>query len=528
MRLPPLLPSLQSKLIAAFVSVTVIALALAGAVFIVVRRDDQERSQLDHVAASAPQVLGDFGSFYKRTHGEDGFDAFVHDTASRHGVRVMLVTANGKIVSDSENKLIGQELNVPANAEQQPGPGDRVSYTTWSPSDGQPGAGFVLVASNVPAGVPFARAGLQADGARLVLGVPQSTIANAWQALLPGLGIAALFALPVAILLAILFARYITRPVKQLTLASRQMTSGTFDIDVPSGRRDELGELATAFETMAQHVGDSQTQMRTLVANVSHDLKTPLTSILGFARALHTGAASSDDAAHLGGIIEEEAQRLAVRLNDLLLLSELDSGKALVEQSHVDVGALTAGVARRLLGDADRQQITVHSDTPTGLIALADGPKLERAVENLVGNARKFTPAGGTITLRVFQSADLPVQIRMEVANTCEPVPPEELDQLFDRFYRRDRSRTARTPGSGLGLSIARELVQLQQGSLRADSRKGMIVFTVALPAAGAEPDLAGASAAARAEVGLKHPGPLVEAADDLDVDVLASEFIIH
>jgi signal transduction histidine kinase len=517
---------LQSKLIAAFVSLAVIALALAGAVFIVVRRDDQERSQLDHVAASAPQVLGDFSAFYKRTRGEDGFDAFVQDTAARHGVRVMLVTATGKIVSDSDSKLIGQDLKVPADAAQQPGPGDRLSYTTWTPNHGQPGAGFVLVASNVPAGVPFARAGLQADGARLVLGVPQSTIANAWRALLPGLGLAALIALPVAILLAILFARYITRPVKQLTLASRQMAGGTFDIDVPSGRRDELGELASAFETMAQHVGSSQTQMRTLVANVSHDLKTPLTSILGFARALHTGAASNADSARLGGIIEEEAQRLSVRLNDLLLLSELDSGKALVDQSHIDLGALTAGIGRRLLAGAESQRITVDTDTPTGLIAAADGPKLERAVENLVDNARKFTPPGGTISLRTFARRGSAQYLCIEVANSCEPVPQEELDHLFDRFYRRDRSRTARTPGSGLGLSIARELVQLQKGSLTAENRAGMLVFTVTLPAVLPGPELPGPAAVG--EVGLQHPRPLVEPADDLDVDVLGPEFIVH
>ena len=497
--------SLQAKLIVAFVSVVSVALVLAAAVFIVVRRDDQEQREVDKVAAAAPEVLGEYRSYLRITRTSDGSEpsvaGFVHQSAARHSIRIMVVDGTNQITADSANggdSLIGKVLPLPeagkANTTGTPGVvtkniggGIDRGYLVWSPERGQVGDGLVLVSSDLspftlPPGVGI---GLVPNDGRLVLAVPQSTIANAWLSLLPGLGLAALIALPVAVLLAIFLARYITRPVHQLTLASQQMAAGTFDVNVPRGRQDELGQLAEAFADMAERVGGTHTQMRTLVANVSHDLKTPLTSILGFARALHTGAAPPEDVARIGGIIEEEAGRLATRLNDLLLLSELDSGKAMVSLDDVDISSLVENVAQRVLPPEEQRPYRVALELDGSLLARADAAKLERAVENLIDNARKFTPEGGTITIRTEAGADISRPALIEVANTSDAVPDEELAMLFDRFYRRDRARSARTPGSGLGLAIARDLVTLQHGTLTASARDGALVFTLALPAAG-------------------------------------------
>jgi signal transduction histidine kinase len=485
-----LFSSLQSKLIVAFVAVVVVALGLAGSVFIVLRRDDQEERALDHVAASAPEVLGEYAGLIRRSRGDvstEALDTFVHDAASQHDVRVLLVGPDGRITSDSGATLTGKTLTLPDAPAPRPqdGPGPLArgrNYVTWEPGSGTPGAGLVLVSSSLPTiQFPPGRTEAAADG-RLVLAVSNSTITNAWLSLLPGLGVAALIALPVAVLLAILLARYITRPLQQLTVASRQMASGTFDIDVPTGRRDELGDLAEAFAAMAERVGSGHAQMRTLVANVSHDLKTPLTSILGFGRALHTGAVPSEDAARIGGIIEEEAERLSARLNDLLLLSELDAGKALVDESDIDLSALVRGVIERVLPDDGQRPFTQSLDLADGVIACADAGKLERAIENLLDNARKFTPPGGTVALRTYAEPGANRAV-LTIANSCEPIADDELARLFDRFYRRDRTRSARTNGSGLGLAIARDLVRLQHGDLTAASDGEMLTLTLALPA---------------------------------------------
>jgi signal transduction histidine kinase len=499
-----LFSSLQSKLILAFVSVVSVALVLAATVFIVVRRDDQEQREVDKVAAAAPEVLGEYRDYLRFARNPDGSEpstaGFVRESAAKHAIRIMLIDGTNQITADSANagdSLLGKVLTFPVGAGNdvstgppgfpvaRPGAGDR-GYLVWSPDSGQVGDGLVLVSSalsplNVPAG---GRVGPVTSDGRLVLAVPQSTISKAWVSLLPGLGLAALIALPVAVLLALLLARYITRPIHELTVASQQMAAGTFDIRVPLGRKDELGQLAEAFAEMAERVGGAHTQMRTLVANVSHDLKTPLTSILGFARALHTSAAPPEDVARIGGIIEEEALRLSTRLNDLLLLSELDSGKAMVSLGAVDISALVEGAAERLLPAGPERQFSVELELDGSLLAHADGMKLERAVENLLDNARKFTPAGGSIRLRTASAAGGEDTATIEIANTCDEVPDEEMGMLFDRFYRRDRARSARTPGSGLGLAIARDLVRLQGGTMTAASRDGFIVFTIALPAA--------------------------------------------
>jgi signal transduction histidine kinase len=482
-----LFTSLQGKLIVAFVSVVAVALVLSGTVLILVRHDDQEQSEIDRVAAAAPEVLGEYVGYQRRLRSDDTvaqtITEFVNDSATRHSLRVMIADRAGQVTVDSGSSLVGKTLVFPADAT--PGGGPTRGYVTWRPTTGAAGEGLVLVSSTLPTlqFSPPGRGGGAAtvddtDG-RLVLAVPNSTIARAWVSLLPGLGIAALFALPAAVLLAVLLARNITRPLEQLTIASRQMAAGAFDIDVPTGRRDEVGELTEAFSTMAERVGGAHTQMRALVANVSHDLKTPLTSILGFGRALHTGAAPADDVARIGGIIEEEAQRLSTRLNDLLLLSEIDSGKAMVESAEIDLSAMLRAIGDRLLS-ATPALAVVYELTP-GVTALADPTKLERAVENLIDNARKFTPAGGAIHLR---TRTVPDSATLEVANTCDDVAPEELAQLFERFYRRDRARSARVPGTGLGLAIARDLVRLQNGTLAAASNDGLLTFTLSLPSA--------------------------------------------
>jgi len=286
--------------------------------------------------------------------------------------------------------------------------------------------------------------------------------------------------LPFAIGSAIVIARNITRPLSKLTVAADRMAQGTFDIDVPTDRHDEVGQLSRAFSAMATNVGETHMQMRALVANVSHDMRTPLTSILGFAQALRGGAIKGEaESKHAGDVIYDEVAKLSERLNDLLLLSEIEAGQALLQREDVDVSGLVASAIERIGGVEDRG-ITLTRDLAAGVRAFADRPKLERAVENLLDNARKFTPSGGDIQVRTF--ADGAGMACVEVANTVTDVDPEDFPKLFERFYRRDPARTGRSAGSGLGLPIARDLAELHGGTLDAHLADGMIVFRIAIP----------------------------------------------
>ena len=476
--------SLQSKLIGAFVLVALTALVLAGSVFVFVRRGEQEQQELNKVTATSPLIYAAFSVLQERGAGMSLLGEFVEVAANETDVRILLVDRRqGTVEADSEDSLTGEHLTLPDELFVTR-PSRLRPYVSWEPSDGSPGSDLILVSAVSGDRLrDFRRPG--SDEFALILAVPKGTIAGAWQGLLPALLVAAAIALPVAIVLAVFVARYITRPLQQLTVASQRMAEGTFDVQVSVDRQDELGQLAQAFSTMAQRVGEAHTQMRMLVANVSHDLKTPLTSILGFAQALRDGGAEEQaEVRRMGGVIHEEASRLTARLNDLLYLSELESGQALLERDEIDVGRLLEGAIERIEPEVRRRDVRLNVDLAGSLTLSADGAKLERALENLLDNARKYTPDGGEIRVRTWQEAG---SAYIEVANTAPDVSPEELPRLFERFYRRDRARAeaGRSNGSGLGLAIARDLIELHGGALDATVREGELVFTVRLPLAG-------------------------------------------
>ena len=477
--------SLQSKLIAAFVAVALVALALAGSVFVFVRRGEQEEQALDHVIATSPAIYSEFNFLQRRGESPRVLADFVHAAADLHDVRTLLINrANGEVISDSADDLTGQRVVVPGDLREtisQPIGGQ--PYVAWHPRDDGP-AGDLILVSSVPTRIERFRSIIpnEDDGYWLVLAVPESTITRAWQGLLPGLGLAAAFAVPAAVLLAVIVARYITRPLQQLTVASRRMAEGTFDVEISVDRSDEVGQLARAFSTMVSRVGEANTQMRELVANVSHDLKTPLTSIVGFAQALRDGGGTSDaEVRRMGGVIYEEAERLSVRLNDLLYLSELEAGQALLQRDEVDLRRLIEGIVERMRPDLEQRGVTLDLRLADGIVLAADGPKLERALENLLDNARKYAPDGGEIRVRAEVAPGAPDGVRIEVANAAPDVAPDEVPRLFDRFYRRDRTRGA-SRGSGLGLPIARELIEMHGGTLEAYTSDGELVFVARLP----------------------------------------------
>ncbi len=476
--------SLQSKLIASFVLVMLVAVVLAGTVFVFVQRGEQEEQALDHVSAASPAIYGDFISIYSdfiRVPQQGDLEAtlaeFVDAAATERDVRILLMDRRGLVIKDSQGDLTGEQITLPGDFRTQLRPFSR-AYVSWRPEGGSPGSDLILISALLGRRGP-----LGGDAPySLALAVPESTITGAWLGLLPELGIAAAIALPVAVLLAIVVAGYITRPLKQLTVASQRMAEGNFDVEVSVDRRDEVGRLAQAFSTMALRVGDAHTQMRTLVANVSHDLKTPLTSVLGFARVLRDGGAEdAAEAQRLGGVIYDEASRLNARLNDLLYLSELESGQALIQRDEIDLARLVQGVVARIEAEVASRDVRLSVELAEGVTLSADGAKLERAIENLLDNARKYTPSGGEIRVRTAARAG---DAFIEVANTAPDISPEELPRLFERFYRRDRTRGGEggAAGSGLGLPIASDLIELHGGTLQASVRDGEIVFEARMP----------------------------------------------
>ncbi len=466
--------SFQTKLVLALTTVIVLAIFLAGTVFVLRTRDDRREQALERVAAASPAIYQEvFEAFFltSKIDSDEQIQA-IDQLAGDQDVRILVLDlTTDAVVHDTGGRLSGTELRVPESRL----PDIQRGFVAWEPSAEFPERDVTFVAASQR--FTFGRG--QPLPFRIVLAVETDTIADAWLGVLPSLGLAALVAVPLSALVGMALARQVANPVRRLTEASEAMARGDFDQRVEVDRNDEIGRLARSFSAMAQRVGERDAQMRTLLANVSHDLKTPMTSITGYAQSLGDGTASQEDTERIGHVIREEAEHVNRLLRDLLYLAEIDAGQLVPRQEAVDTAAMLARCVRRVEPAAEAKQIDITvSATDEPLLDGVDGEKLERALTNVLDNAVKFTPRRGTVAVTSRRSEGVR---EFEVANTGEPIPEDDLPRLFERFFRGDRSRRV-SGGSGLGLAIARELVELNGGAISARNTPGGVAFTVRLP----------------------------------------------
>jgi signal transduction histidine kinase len=467
------LHSLRLRLFVSFALLVVLALVMAAGIFVALNRDASDRETLNQVEASAPAVSFEVRGLYDKNATAQEINSYLHQAARERDVRILLVDVrDGTIAADSADSLSGKRLDFPSLGQQAATPLSR--FVSWHGATAETRGLTFFFSVYGPTAKPFTLGRSSADaGANLttVVAVPREAVANAWLGLLPGLLWAGLAALALSAVMASILARSIARPISALTYASEAIAKGDFEQEVQLGGADEIGRLALAFNAMTREVGRSYLQTRSLIANISHDLKTPLTSILGFAQALHDGATSDPaEVKEMSGIILEEAARIFAAVEDLLYLSELEAGEVILRKVPVDLSEIAARCVRRLEPTVTELQLRLESSIEPGIWVLGDAGKIERILDNLLDNARKYTPKGGTITLAAEHDPSSGQQARIRTINSGSYIPPEELDRIFDRFYRRDRSRGSANGGTGLGLAIVKDLVQLHNGSIRAFS----------------------------------------------------------
>ncbi|MEW5941762.1 MAG: HAMP domain-containing sensor histidine kinase, partial [Chloroflexota bacterium] len=293
-------------------------------------------------------------------------------------------------------------------------------------------------------------------------------------------------ALLLSLALAFLIARWVADPLQKMLAAAREFPEGQAAPVRPAGPR-EVQDVMRAFNSMVGRVHASQSSQREFVANVSHELKTPLTSIQGFAQAILDGTAETPEARQQAAeVILAESSRMHRMVLDLLDLARLDSGTADLKMSPMDVSALLAGVAEKFAPLASKAGVTISLRAEDLPQIVGDGDRLAQVFTNLVDNALKFTPAGGSVTLAARRAG---AWIEIEARDTGTGIAPDALPHVFDRFYQADASR-ARTDrhGAGLGLAIAREIVGAHGGKISVRSQAGQgTVVTVNLPLA--QPD---------------------------------------
>ena len=464
--------SLRFRLLAAF---ALVILVTVGAIYLFVSqatgvefRHYGERSEQAHFGRVAFELHR-----YYHEHGDwEGIQPYVEQWGNLYGRRIILTDSGGVVVADSDRELLGQQYQTdtpgmalvpPRNQGWLPGKEyrpDTPGISLPPPWEGNSVGTFYI--SPGPSAVFPSPLGLSQTISRFLL----------WGTLL---------AIAVALLVTYFLSRRISAPVKALTLAARRLGQGDLSQRVQSEDKSELGELAQAFNTMAENLERSEQLRRNMIADIAHELRTPLSNLKGYVEAIRDGMVKPEPDAIRS--LDEEAMMLSQLVNDLQELSLAEAGELKLDCQKENIIKLLKQIAGVKQSQAAAKGISLSADLPKKLPRVnIDSRRISQVLLNLIDNAITHTPQGGIITITA-RKLDNWVEIGVE--DTGEGIPAEHLPNVFERFYRVDKSRARATGGTGLGLAIARSLVEAHGGKIEVKSEEGKgshFAFTIPMP----------------------------------------------
>jgi len=442
--------SLNFRLMAAF---TIVIIVIIGSVFFFTYRSTRveigrfgERVE----AMQDKRVETELSRFYQFQGTWEGVQPFVIQWGKIFNRRIVLTDNDGIVIADSSEGPIGQR------------------YTAETP--GQPVS--PVLGLGPPIGILHVTHGDAMDVNRVAMQITYNTIGRffLWGGLL---------AIGIALLLTYILSRRILAPVKELTAAAGQFGKGDFSRRVEFDDQGEVGELAQSFNSMADNLERNERLRRNMVADIAHELRTPLSNLRGYIEAISDGVVRADDATIRS--LNEEASSLSRLVDDLQEVSLADAGEIKLIIQPEEISRLINEAVTALQNKAADRALTISVDQPSKLPTVnIDSHRIKQVLLNLLENAIAHTESGGTITVTAKEQDD---KICISVTDTGEGIPPEELPLVFERFYRVDKSRTRATGGSGLGLTIAKRLVEAHGGTIEATSQAGQgSTFTFTIP----------------------------------------------
>jgi two-component system sensor histidine kinase BaeS len=469
--------SLTAKLTLAFLLV-----GLIGAILVAVLVGQRTRSEFDRFLSERDQatLVQALGSYYESHNGWSGVGDMLAETPplNFYSRGIALADAQGVIVLGNRSRQVGQPM-----------PAADLAAATAVQVNGQLVGYALFPTPNVPANEP-------APPPPDVAFLDRVTRATAISA-----GIAAL----IALILGVLLARTLTRPLRELTAATQAMARGKLDQRVTVRSRDEIGELARSFNQMSADLGRASQLRKQMTADLAHDLRTPLSILRGYTEGLQDGRLQGSTT--LYAIMHGEVEHLQRMVEDLRVLSLADAGELPLNRRAVDPSALLERTGLAYIDQAEQQGITMRVEPAEDLPSIAvDTDRMTQVLNNLVSNALRYTGEGETITLSASsetnddrrttiddRAGSLPIVHRpssvvLRVRDTGSGIDAEDLPFIFDRFYRADKSRQRADSSSGLGLAIAKAIVEAHGGKLAAESSPGAgTTFTITLPAASSQ-----------------------------------------
>jgi signal transduction histidine kinase len=291
--------------------------------------------------------------------------------------------------------------------------------------------------------------------------------------------LSAIAASGIALLLGGVLAYTLTRSLRELTAATKELAKGKLGTQVEVRSQDELGELAASFNEMSAELERSNQLRRKMTADIAHDLRTPLSVIMGYTEALNDGKLAASP--EMFDILHSETLHLSHLVEDLKTLSLADAGELPLAYQRVSLEGLLKRTAGAYRVQAEAAGIEIHLEIPPHLPEIeVDVERMMQVLGNLMSNALRYTPAGGQITLSAGAESE---QVWLSVADNGEGIPAEQLPYIFERSYRGDKARRHTEGESGLGLSIARSLVEVHGGKIGVSSQAGKgTAFTISLP----------------------------------------------
>ncbi|MBQ9994100.1 MAG: HAMP domain-containing histidine kinase [Clostridia bacterium] len=300
----------------------------------------------------------------------------------------------------------------------------------------------------------------------------------------------ALFAVIIASLVSFAAVYFITyqqvKPLRQMASAVGKFAGGDFSVRVPVTDETEVGQLAAAFNSMSASLASSETMRRSFIANVSHELKTPMTTISGFVDGILDGTIPKERHTHYLNVVSAETKRLARLVRSMLDLSRIDSGDMKLNKSRFNISKTVTSTLFTFEQMIEEKKIEVQGiENLRPMYVFGDPDLLHQVIYNLLENAVKFTNTGGYINVRVY-SKERNAYVR--IANSGIGIPSEELPHVFERFYKTDKSRSVDKSGVGLGLFIVKTVIGLHNGGIEVRSSEGKYCeFEFHIPISGRE-----------------------------------------
>jgi len=403
------------------------------------------------------------GQHYAQNENWSGVQLVVERMGQITGERVVLADAKGQIVADSAGELVGQPVGQGWNT-----PAAQIIYH---------GAKVGVLYTDLPG-----QGGVFPDAVRVLPPPPNVEpesmvfLASVNRVLL----IVAVVAGLSAVLLILGLSRRILAPVEALTAAVRRMEAGDLSQRVEITSRDEIGELARAFNSMADGLARLEELRRNMVTDVAHELRTPLSNIRGYLEALQDGVVAPER--HIIDSLHAEAMLLSRLVDDLQELSLAEAGQLRLERQPVALADVVDRAVEAIRLRAEARGVALRVNLPEDLLVDIDPQRIGQVLRNLLENALTHTPSGGEIAVAAHDEGQW---VRVSVRDTGSGIAAEDLPYVFERFYRADKSRSRATGGAGLGLAIARQLVEAHGGRIEVESAIGQgTQFTFTLPVA--------------------------------------------